>query len=261
MTRLQLLVLSLSVGLFLILYLGFDTKPRNIKALETSRALSAESTDIQVLLNSARKELDDNQTNLLLALESQLNSEASDSMKIPVLQQISGKWFDFGSPAIAGFYAQEIAQIDEQEESWSIAGTTYTICIQRSKEEKVRQFCTSRAIQAFENAISINPRNVAHKVNLALSYTENPPKENPMKGITMLLDLNRQDPENVLVLNTLGRLAIKTGQFDRAFERLNKSISIEPTNNKAVCLLAQIYENRGDQQKSIEFAQQCEALR
>jgi predicted Zn-dependent protease len=132
--------------------------------------------------------------------------------------------------------------------------------VQRSEEEKVRAFCTNNAVEAFENAISLNPSNISHQVNLALLYAENPPSDNPMKGITMLLDLNREHPENVLVLNNLARLAIRTGQYDRAIERLEKARSIEPDNANTSCLLAQAYEGSGNTEQAEAFGEQCRKL-
>ena len=219
MTRLQWITIAISVGLFSVLYFGFDTKNQQQKSFEKSRLLSAESANVEVMLKAAKQSLAAPQSNAIIALETQLETAFPDSAKAMVLQQLSGKWYEFGQPAIAGYYAESVAQITGTEEAWSIAGTTYTLCVQRASEARIVDFCTTHAVQAFENAISINPENIAHKVNLALCYTENPPKDNPMRGILMLVELNKDFPDNVLVLNNLGRLAINTGQFDRAVQR------------------------------------------
>jgi len=76
----------------------------------------------------------------------------------------------------------------------------------------------------------------------------------------MLLDLNREHSENVLVLNTLARLAIRTGQYDRAIERLEKARSIEPNNANTSCLLAQAYEGNGNTEQAQAFAERCQDL-
>lgn len=257
MTRLQWICIGSAVLLFFVLYFGCERKPLNVSALEKSRALSAESTDINILLQEARAALKPEEKNKLLLLEQELSEALEDSVRVGLLQQLSGTWYNAGHYAIAGYYAQEVATVDETEDSWSIAGTTYTICIQRTQEERIRDFCTGRAIAAFENAISLAPANVRHRVNLALCYAENPPADNPMKGIQMLLDLNQNEPENVLVLNTLARLAIRTGQYDRAIARLEKAIVIEPDNLNSVCLLAQAYEASGNVVKAEEFDAAC----
>lgn len=260
MTKLQLAVVGSAVLLFLLLYIGCETTPREFQTVEKSRSLALESTNLEVLLKEAKEELEAGALTEVLALEAQLEEALDDTERSDLLKQLSGRWFSLGYPAIAGAYAEQIAVIEGTEESWSIAGTTFTICVQRSEEEKVRAFCTNNAVEAFENAISLNPSNISHQVNLALLYAENPPSDNPMKGITMLLDLNREQPENVLVLNNLARLAIRTGQYDRAIERLEKARSIEPDNANTSCLLAQAYEGSGNTEQAEAFGEQCRKL-
>ena len=260
MTRLQLTVIGSAVLFFLVLYFGCDTKPKEQQALEKSRALAAKSTDINNLLGEAKDELSTDAANAILSLEKQMEDMVGDTAKLPIKEQLSGLWFDIGYPAISGFYAQQIAETLNTGDSWSIAGTTYTICIQRTEVEKVKQFCSSRAVQAFENAISLAPENINHKVNLALCYTEAPPQDNPMKGILMLVELNKAEPDNVIVLNTLARLAIRTGQFGRAVERLESALRIEPENIKSVCLMAQAQEGLGETEQAALYAQKCNAL-
>ncbi len=260
MNWLQVAIISGAVVIFFTLYLGCDTKSNKQRALEKSRAMTIESTDISNILQTAKSQLTALQGSEVLALEQQLKQAVTDEAKVEVLKKLSGAWYQLGQPAVAGTYAQDIAELTGTEEAWSIAGTTYAICLQNVQEDKVRSYCMNRAIKAFENAISINPGNLAHRVNLALCYTENPPRDNPMKGILMLRELNEQQPDNVLVLNSLARLALKTNQLGRAMERLEQSYKIEPQNPNTVCLLAQVYQSLGQSAKASEFAQKCKAL-
>lgn len=260
MTKLQWVVVASAVAVFFIIYFGCDTKPKNIKALETSRALAAESTDISTLLQEAKSALSSVQSGTVLALESELNAAASDSIRAEVFKRLSSQWYSLNYPGISGYYAQQVAEILGTEESWSIAGTTYAICIQQSQDSKTRDFCTGRAVQAFESAISLNPDEMAHQVNLALAYTANPPQDNPMKGILMLRDLNQKQPDNVLVLNALARLALQTGQYGKAVERLESAQKLEPGNSSTICLLAEAYKGAGDSAKARAFEEQCRNL-
>ncbi|MBK7605446.1 MAG: hypothetical protein IPI15_18140 [Saprospiraceae bacterium] len=66
-----------------------------------------------------------------------------------------------------------------------------------------------KSSKAPESAISLDPKETNHRVNLATIYAESPPKDNPMKGIMMLLDMSKSEPENITVMNTLGELATK----------------------------------------------------
>ena len=257
MTKFQILVVSSMILLFAGMYFGLNTKPKRQKAIEKSRAIEAESTDINALLNDAKSGLSNVESSQIAALELQLNQANTDSVRIEILKELSGNWYRLERVEIAGFYAENIAEIENNDEAWSIAGTTYAIGVQRTNEDKVKRFCFGRAVRAFENAISLNPSNTTHKVNLAVCYAENPLPENPMKGILMLTDLVEKEPDNVLVLTTLGRFAIQTGQFDKAIERLQKVLLLEPENNKANCLLAQAYQGKGNNTEAENFAKKC----
>jgi tetratricopeptide (TPR) repeat protein len=258
----QIAVVLGAAALLLILYFCCETRPQNIRALEKSRALAAESTNEQILLREAKAGLTPAQESDMMALEQQLASAVDDSARAALLKRLSGQWFSLGHPALAGAYAEQVAELEESDESWSIAGSTYAICLQRAKDDNtVRDFCAGRAVKAFENAISLNPGNLAHQVNMALCFADAPPPDEPMRAVNMLLDLNQRHPDNVLILNALGRLAIRIGQYDRAVERLERSLSLDRNNSNTVCLLSQAYEGLGDVDKARAFASQCEAMR
>ncbi len=257
MSRLQLAVILGSCLLFAGLYFGGDTKPEAQKAVEQTRALSATSTSIESLLPAARQQLSVDTSTMVMGLEKELRSAVTDTTKVESLKKLAGIWYDAGRADISGYYAQEIANILNTEDAWAITGTTFMIGGRKASEKKIKDFCFENAKTAFENAISLNPANYTHKVNLALWFTENPPQANPMKGILMLRDLNQQAPENVLVLTTLGRLSIRTGQFAKAVERLENAVQLEPDNKKANCLLVEAYDGLNNKEKAAEYAAKC----
>lgn len=257
MSQLQVTVIIISCLLFVGLYFGGDTKPETQEAVEKTRAISATSTSIQSLLPDAKSKLSVDTSAIVMSIEREVAAAPSDTAKAEVLKKLAGIWYGAGRADISGYYAQEIANILNTEDAWSIAGTTYMLGARRTGEKKIRDFCFSNAVTAFENAISINPSNYSHKVNLALCFTENPPQDNPMKGILMLREYNQTAPENVLVLTTLARLAIQTNQFDKAIERLNTAIRVAPDNKKANCLLVQAYDGLGNKEKAAQYAAKC----
>lgn len=246
--------------MFALLYWGFDTKPTKHKAVEKQRAMSAVSVDIANVLTTAKSGLTEIDLATVASLEAAVEAAQGDSLKADAYTRLSSAWYAIGNTAVAGHYAEKVATLRSNEEAWSIAGTTYSICVQREKAEDTRTFCTEKAVQALEKAASLNPTNVLHKLNLALVYTENPPKDTPMKGILMLVELNKQYPDNVPVLNQLGRLAIKTGQFDKAVQRLEAAVAIEPNNPQSVCLLGEAFEGLGQADKAAAHLSKCKEL-
>ncbi|MEM9847330.1 MAG: hypothetical protein AAF847_05540 [Bacteroidota bacterium] len=255
MNRLQWIVVVSSLLLFVLLYFVFDTKTDEQQQIEETRFQSLQSTDVSILIRDARAALEVEQLNAVRILEQEIEISENDSAKVDAYKELSGLWYRLDNAAIAGHYAEEIAKVEDTEQAWSITGTTYAICVQRADTDKVKQFCTDKAFQAFESATSINPDNVQHKVNLALVYLET---QNPMAGIQMLRNLNQQYPRNVLVLMTLGRQAMRTNQLERASERFTKVLEIDSDNKEAACALAEIYSKLQRQLEAKQYINICE---
>lgn len=257
MNKKQIIIITGGLLLFAFLYFGFDKVPPKQKALEKSGSLNVESTGLTNLLKDALPRLDNQSKSIIEAMNLDLNANVTDTLKkIEILKSLSGTWYELGYPEISGIYAEDISEMDKTAQSWSITGTTFALCVKNNDKEKVRDFCSKRAIKAFENAISIQPDVVDHRINLAICYVDNPLEDNPMQGILMLRDLSEKYPENVSVLNQLARLALQTNQIDRAIQRLETALDIEPDNNNTICLLARAYRSAGNE-KAQEFEEKC----
>jgi len=258
LNKAQYLTLFAALVLFLALYLGFSTTPSSQKIVERSRAIQGESTRFEQLQEDAKAHLTAEQTKSLDTLEQQLTAANSDADRIAALKKLSGWWFAQGQVPVAGGIAEQVAELENTDAAWSVAGATYYHALSGEQNPDVREFCGARALKAFESAISLNPELVEHRVNLALVYAENPPKDNPMKAVLLLRELENKYPENASVYNALGRLAIKTGQWERAVQRLEKAWELYPENPNTPCLLARAYEGAGDTAKAATFAARCQ---
>jgi hypothetical protein len=56
---------------------------------------------------------------------------------------------------LAGYYAQKVAELEDNPQAWSIAGTSYGAGVKLLAEGSEKEFCVGRAIKAFEHAISL----------------------------------------------------------------------------------------------------------
>lgn len=258
----QLLFTAAFVALFLILYFGFDTKSQSQKLIETSRAVNQESTDVRVLIDQAKPILNDMDKGLIKSLENELASVQSDTLKkLMVHEKLASAWFELSFPEISGYFAEEIAKAKQTEESWAIAGTTFAYGLKKKdSEKKVKDYCYAHAMTAFENAISIQPDNIDHRINQALVNTDHPPANNPMKGILQLVELNQKFPNNVKVLSQLGRLAMQTNQFEKAIERFTSILAIDNNNIMATCGLADAYDAIGNSESAVLYINKCKNL-
>lgn len=256
MTKQQIISVVAFLLLFLVLFFAFDTKSKNKVAPSNSGSLDNTSVDITNELNSAKSKLSQDSLMVINNFESNLVAASTDSLKSEVFKKISGWWYRQKEYALAGYYAEKVAEIEKVDYAWAIAGTTFSVGA-KSDNESTRKYCIEKSKKAFENAISLSPNNIAHKVNLALCFADNPPTDNPMKGIQMLLELSKEYPDENIVQITLARLAVKTGQYEKAINRLLKILEKTPDDANANCLLVEIYSNQGDNDKAMAYQKKC----
>ena len=262
MGRPQYIAVACAAALFALIYWGLEYRPRDIVAATEARGgLALAATSAQSLIREALPLLDVRTEAEIHGFSKQLDAATGDARRVEVYQDLSGAWYRAGRPAIAGHYAEQVAELAPSDTTWGIAGTTYSLCLRvDSLSAKQRDFCRERAVVAYENAISLAPDEPSHKVNLALYYADNPPEDNPMRGIRMLLDLNAEQPDNVSVLVQLGRLALRTNQNDRALERLMRAVELAPDDRAAQCLLAEAAEREGRRELAAASGSRCRAL-
>ena len=258
MQRSQVLTIIIFLSLFSILYFGCDNISSKQKALEKSRAQNLELINIDRIKNEAIQGLTDSNRVLVGNLLDSLKIVNSDSGKQRIYEQLASLWFSQNQPLISADYAEKIAELSNNEEAWQITGTSYLIAAQRLQDERKKTHAIQKSRKALEKALSLNSDNIENRINLALSYVEAPLEENPMKGILMLLDLNKEFPDNTSVLIQLGRLALGTNQLDKAVERLTRVVELEPDNRQAHCYLEEIYTKQGKTEQAEIERKICE---
>ncbi len=254
-----LYLLLACMALFALFYWGFDRVPQDIKQAEKSRSLNFETFDIQGLVQESLQALPPETRSYAISAQAAIKAEKDTLRAISMMKDLSGFWYQQGVRGLAAHYAEEIAKVQDDAASWSIAGTSYVLCAQ-VEDSELGEHCRDQAARAFENAISIEPENVDHRINLALSYVYKPLEAQPMKGILMLVDLNKQYPDNVPVLVQLARLAIQTSQWEKAEERLGQAIILEPKNLKATCMLPEVYAALGKTELMEEYKLKCKSF-
>jgi tetratricopeptide (TPR) repeat protein len=254
MNKAQILAIMAASALFLALYFGCDTKHINPK---TSPSVEGQQTNADQLLQNAKSALSQSDATTLTELEKKLSLAVNTADKTLILKQISAFWYQSKQIPVAGDYAEVVAALENSDSSWSVAGGTFYTGLVSSQDPVIREYCATHAVIAFEKAASLSPDKVEHQVNQALVWAENPPKENPMKAVLALRDLEKKYPASPSVYNALGRLAIKTGQWQRAVDRFEKSWSLDKKNSNTPCLLARAYEGLGNTDKSTEFSALC----
>ena len=250
-----------TIGLFLLvlgILASFRTKPKELLERERNRSMNLLSTNVNILIQEAAPSLTANSKTKIQLLEAELaDNSISPDARAEFNRRLSSAWYEAGQIGIAGHFAEEVAKITEDASSWGISGTTYGLCIKLTEKEKEREYCLTKALEALENAISLDPDNMDYQINRAVILAENPPQDNPMRGVLLLLDMNKKFPKNVPVINNIAKFALQMNQLERAEQRLLGALTIEPDNVTTNCLLAQLYSMKGDESKALTYEQKC----
>ena len=106
-------------------------------------------------------------------------------------------------------------------------------------------------MRCYQSGLKIEPNNSEAKIMLASCYVEG--SNDPMKGISMLREIEKTDSNNVTLQLNFAFFSVKSQQWDRAIRRFEKILEIDSTYIEAYLHLADAYEQMGKKDKTIEM--------
>lgn len=257
MTKHQIITVASAILLTGVLYFAVGTRLKKSDKQETSEHVGNELNNFDQIVKMQKDSLSTDSKKEIELLEQSLSNASSDSVKVELLKKLASIWYKERNAVVSAYYAEKIAEKLNTAEAWQIAGTTYRTGILNANDEKLKELSSQRAVKTLETAIKLDSTNIAYKIQLAMVYVDRPLQENPMKGILMLRGLNDKYPDQPAVILQLGKLAMRTGQFDKAIERFKKAVTLLPEETNIYCMLADAYTAKGDNAASIEAAKKC----
>lgn len=111
----------------------------------------------------------------------------------------------------------------------------YFDAFQYSKDPAQGQALAQKAKNLLATSVDRAPEDLDNKVRLGITkaLTESP----PMQGIFMIKSVLEQEPKNKLALKYLGIFSIRSGQLDKAVERLEVLKNVDPQDFEARLML------------------------
>ncbi len=260
MNRKQIAVIGLVVVLMGLL-LSLDIKGL-VKDDEQSsgdgpeNAAQTSALTIESASQTAKQSLNANLAQQMTELENQLQlAEASEKVKLQ--RQLASKWDDVNQPAPSAFYFELLAKSGNNYADWIKSGDLFTDAYQSEKDSLIQPALVQKAIGTYQKALELNPASLDAKTGLGVAYVSGTP--NPMQGITLLLEVVKQDPKNAKANLNLGLFSIKSGQFDKAVNRFKTVLEVKPTPD-AWFYLASAYENLGQKDDAIAAYEKSKEL-
>lgn len=246
----QLRVILIAGTILLSVALYFLPSQVNKKGAEPIAA--AERTEDEFnpedLLRSAKAALDSNSLQALEIIEKA--SSQSNNKDTALLDSIGRIWDRNGIPAASAIWFERKAEIVKSESSYLDAAYRYFDSFRMAKDSTVQSLLVGKAITNYEKVLEINPNNLNAKTDLGACYADG--TSEPMKGIMLLRDVVTADPNHEMAQYNLGMLSVKSGQLDKAIERFQKVLEINPDRTEMNFYLGQVHLQKGDTAAAIQ---------
>jgi cytochrome c-type biogenesis protein CcmH/NrfG len=101
--------------------------------------------------------------------------------------------------------------------------------------------------------LRINDKNDSTIVGLGACYIFGNIADNPMEGILKVRQVVEKDSTNIYAQMVLGQGSLMSGQYDRAIDRFEKVLALQPVNLEAILLMAEVFERKEDKANAIKW--------
>lgn len=230
---------------------GLVKPKKETSAVPASGQLTANTAspeiNLQEVSTSAKNAINPSLAAEITALENTYKS-ASDADQLKAAQLLAQKWEDVEQTVPSALYLEIIANKEKNLSNWLKTGDRFLKAFDASRDSIMMPLVLQKANMAYTNALALDSANADAKTGLGITIVNG--MGMPMKGIAMLLDVVKKDPQNLKAQMSLGTFAIKSGQFDKAITRFNDIIVKKPSPD-AYFYLATAYENLGKNKEAI----------
>jgi hypothetical protein len=238
----QILVAAGAVIVLGVLYFGFSNKPPKVSAFDEKRTALLDSLEIPT-------------ENSIVAIQAALEK---DPENIGLLDSLSHLWFHAGFPAIAADYDRQIADLDPSVANYIRSGKSFFDAFPSDTTQTMQVNLVYGARYCYEKALELDSTNIDARIGLASVFVQG--TNEPMKGITLLRELDQEVPGNTLINMELGRFSMMSGQYEKAIERFIVVLQKDSLNLQAHFLLAESYMAVGDTLQSVEALRRTQGL-
>ncbi len=204
--------------------------------------------------------LEDSAQNVLNELENKLAKVKSSEEKLIILDSLINFASSEKQPVLMADFFKEKATISQTEEAWMQAGDIFFKTFRFSDADG--HVVIEEAIAAYEQVLELNPTNLSAKTALGVCYVEGAGAlgEAPMKGIGLLMEVLAVDSNNIDALINLGYFSIQSTQYDKAIERFNKVLEIDPENAEAYLYMTDLYVQMGEIEKGLSYLERYKSF-
>lgn len=256
----QIIVIALVVVLMGVLMAqpikGLVKRDKAEQEQQTNTSTDTEAINLASVSSVAKQGLNASLVKEITDLEAALPASSGEE-RINLLKKLAGHWDDLAKPAPLGFSYEEIGKLESTYDNWLKAGDAFTAAYENLQDTLVAPALIEHAQQAYQKALDLNPKSLDAKTGLGTAIVNKGGA--PMQGIAMLMEVVKEDPQNLKANMSLGMFSMRSRQFDKAVNRFKTVIEIQPSA-EAWFYLATSYENIGLKAEAIKAFQQSKAI-
>ncbi|MGZ5242848.1 MAG: tetratricopeptide repeat protein [Bacteroidia bacterium] len=226
----------------------------------TPGVMSGDGFNFKALEKDVKAKLDKKDADELLKLEGEL---AGRGPMAENTKNRAAKYDSLKQPALAGYYYQQLAEKQPQDEKlWALTGKKFFEAQATVSDSASYIYFVDLSMRAYGKALELNPKNYDVKADQAINYIEG--KGETMKGVGLLREIVQVEPDNRKALLYLGILSIQSAQWDKAAERFEKLTKMQPAGDTNYPFyfryLGQVYASMGQKDKALAAFKQYKAL-
>jgi tetratricopeptide (TPR) repeat protein len=259
------IAIAVALGLIIALYLGGNTiAPKKTQPQATGPMAGGgspgemqaaglnipEPAKFDTLLAAAKIKLSPAAQAEISRQENTITRGDVKEQQILAYEALGKLWQANKNNAIAAYYFAESGKLENSQKKLNFAAHLIAEAISDEKNPHYKQWMATVAISSLQQSIAISPTDTA-RINLADIYISGTGET--MKGIEQLLTIVRQDSTNIPANIILGRMAVESGQLDKAIARGETILRVNKNNVDAHLFLAEAYKRKGDIKKAKEL--------
>ncbi|MEN9326393.1 MAG: hypothetical protein RI943_814, partial [Bacteroidota bacterium] len=254
MKKPQVFVVIIALVLLGLLYF---VAPRSNNELKPASSNSAENQTVtnKSIIDDAKTSLSAEFKISLLSIENQLSRSKNTADSLMYTRKLARFWADSANrltPYL--YYTYSAALLENSEKSLTFAAQQLIDnLITPDAPPALLPWMAGNAKVLLEKALEINPNNDSAIINLGACYLFGNISDNPMQGILKVKQVVDKNPQNAYGQFILALGGKKSGQYDKAIERLLIVVSLQPSNLEAMVHLAECYELANQKEDAIQW--------
>ncbi len=257
MKKHQFSLVAIAAICLLSLFFFGKTHPPNINqpSVDENKKDHQHTGQTDELIAASVNRLSPSQQKFVQKIENQLDKSIPREEKIHLYHQLSRFWADSADNFLLyAFYTGEAAKLENSEKSLTFAARLFLSEVLNAQDESDRQhWLAENAKDLFDKALVINPKNDSNRIGRGACYIFGGLSENPMEGILPIREIADRQPDNLYAQMMLALGGRKSGQYDKAIERLLAIIKKEPNNLEAMFQLAECNELKGNRAEAAKW--------